>query len=209
MTEGIKSRERLDVGRQIVTFIGPEGSGKTTHALKLAEKTGLPYVTTGDTLRDLAANDQGELGDECREMFAEGKYLSGETLLKILVNRFKQSDVAEGLILDGGLRTLEETLSFQSMLDEAGLTLPMRVIYLQIPIETSLERLVNGPNARKRFDDTENGVASRLEKFNFRLQDRLEVILNNAGWSLIPMDASGEAEEVYARIREGLTGTKE
>lgn len=205
MTEKLKSNEKLYVGERIVTFIGPEGSGKTTHALKLVEESGLPYVTTGDTIRALAASDPGELGDECRAMFAEGKYLSGETLLRILVERFSQDDVKNGLILDGGLRTLEETIAFQAMLDAAGLNLPMTVIYLQIPEEETYERLVRGKNARKRADDTEEGVASRLEKFNFQLQERLEVIKNQPGWDLIPCLAIDQEAEVYSRICAVLT----
>lgn len=205
MKENLTSPEKLTFGKRIITFIGPEGSGKTTQALKLAEETDLPYVTTGDTLRDLAAHDPGELGDECREMFAEGKYLSGETLLRILVNRFKQNDVANGLILDGGLRTLEETIDFQAMLDEAGLRLPMTVLYLQIPNEVSFERLVYGPEARRRADDTAEGVASRLSKFNLNLEDRLEVIRTQSGWNLLLLDATKPVDEVYAEMLQELT----
>lgn len=205
MTEKKERKEKLVLGRRIVTFIGPEGSGKTTQALRLSEESGMPYVTTGDTLRDLAENDPGELGDECRAMFEAGAYLSGETLLKILVNRFGKADVADGLILDGGLRTLEETVAFQSMLDEAGLRLPMTVIYLQIPIETSFERLVSGTNARKRKDDTEEKVTCRLSKFNLRLEERLEEIVRQPDWDLLPMDATSEAGEVYAQICQVLT----
>lgn len=204
MTEKLRSKERLVIGKRIVTFIGPEGSGKTTVAKRLAEATDRPYVTTGDIIRNLAENNQGPLGDECRAMFAASAYLSGESLLKILVHRFSQADVSEGLILDGGLRTVEETVAFQDMLDEAKLNLPMSIIYLQIPYWTSFERLVVGKNARRRKDDTLKGVYGRLSKFHYRLDERIQVIDDQPRWNLITVNANRPVEEVVESVFRAL-----
>ncbi len=113
MTENDCEKETLDIDQRIILFIGPEGSGKTTIAKQLAKEGGRPYITTGDIIRDLAANDTGFLGEECREMFATHTYLAGDTLLKILTGRFAREDTLDGFVLDGGLRTLEETKDFQ------------------------------------------------------------------------------------------------
>ena len=188
------------VEREIVIFIGPEGSGKTTHACLLAEETGKPYVTTGDIIRDLAQKDPGPLGDECREMFASHGYLDGATLLKILVHRFGQDDVASGLVLDGGLRTLEETVDFTSMLAEAGLDLPVAVVHLRIPGWMSFERLAFGEVARKRKDDTIEGVLSRLSKYYHQLGKRAAVIESWSGCKLVHIDATAPVEAVYAEV---------
>lgn len=200
MAEVLKREEKLNVGDKIITFIGPEGSGKTTIARKLAELLGKPYITTGDIIRDLAANDPGQLGEDCRQMFENHTYLSGETLLTILVQRFGDLDTENGLILDGGLRTLEETLAFQGMLDTAGRNLPMMVIYLHIPDTVSIERLVTGENARKRADDTLDGVLSRLAKFNHRLEDRICAITANPNWELVRVDATMKEDEVFEEV---------
>lgn len=205
MTEKLRTRERLDLGRRIIVFIGKEGSGKTTQAKRMAAESGGPYITTRGILEDLALNDRGLLGDEVRNMFEKHVYLSGESLLRILANRFSQDDVSGGLILDGGLRTLEETLGFQAMLDEAGCDLPVTIIYLQMPTTLSFVRLVDGENARRRDDDTVEGVTTRLEMFFWQLEERMEAIANEAGWSLVEVDASGPVEEVYRSICEVLT----
>lgn len=203
MLERGRQKEKLQIVDRIIVFIGTEGSGKTTMAKRLAEETGLPYVTTGDIIRDLAKNDRGALGDECRDMFANHAYLDGATLLKILVHRFSQEDVAAGLILDGGLRTTEETADFASMLTEARLNLPVTVIHLRIPGWMSFERLM-GETGRNRNDDTIEGILSRLSKYYYQLGQRARVVENQSGWQLIHVNATGSIEVVYAEVIEKL-----
>lgn len=200
MKEKVENKERLCLGKEIVIFIGPEGAGKTTIAKLMCEETGKPYLTTGDILRDLAANDPGELGEKCRVMFAEHVYLDGETLLKIMVQRFALNDTTEGFVLDGGLRTLEETIDFSNILESAGRGLPVSVIYLNIPDEVSFERLVNGEKARKRKDDTAEGVGKRLMMFHKQLNERLAVITDTPNWKMITIDATQPVERVYEEV---------
>ncbi len=134
-------------------------------------------------------------------MFANHIYLSGESLLRILANRFSEDDVRDGLILDGGLRTLEETLGFQAMLDEIGCDLPLTIIYLQMPTELSFARLVDGEDARRRSDDTVEGVTGRLEKFFWQLEERVNAMWRELNWKIVEVDASGPVEEIYGEIR--------
>lgn len=213
MAERELGNERLDIGKQIVIFIGPEGSGKTSVAEELAKETGKPYITTGGLIRELRDNDPGPLGDACRNMFANNVYLDGDKLLEIMVNRLKKSDVDNGFILDGGLRTVHETDDFQKMLNSAGRTTPLTVVYLDIPLLTSFERLVTGENARKRVDgngsgDTKEGVSKRLSQFYFKLEERLKIIRNEPNWKLIKIDATPDPETVLNRTRQILIDQK-
>lgn len=200
MAERLRDTELLQLGAHIMVFMGPEGSGKTTMGKRLALHTGKPYITTSAILRHLADNDASELGEECRVMFATKTYLNGGTLLRILTNRFREPDVRTGFVLDGGMRTLEETEGFSSVLEQAGLNLPASVFQLQIPEEVTMERLVTGANARMRADDTIEGVRSRLDKYLFQLEERLEVIRNNPRWKLFQVDAVPPIDYVYASV---------
>lgn len=213
MTERDKRFEKLDIGRQIVIFIGPEGSGKTSVAEQLARETRKPYITTGGLIRELRDNDPGPLGDACRNMFANNVYLDGSQLLEIMVNRLKKSDVDDGFILDGGLRTVHETADFQKMLDAAGRIMPLTVIYMDIPLWTSFDRLVTGQNARKRIDgrgsgDTKEGVSKRLSQFYFKLEERLKIIRDEPNWKLIKIDATPDPETVLNKTRQVLIDQK-
>jgi len=208
MTEKVINHEKLSDKREIIIFIGPEGSGKSTIARRLARDLEKPYVTTGDTIRDLAANDPGELGEKCRAMFAEHAYLDGQTLLRILVDRFSKEDTRGGFVLDGGLRTLEETVDFLQMLDEADRNMPVTVVLMRIPGWMSFERLVWGNDPRQREDDTEEAVLSRLSKYYDQLGRRVGVIENTPSWMLLHVDATQDIDKVYREVWEelGLNG---
>src|SRR3989339_341799 len=204
VTEVEGKTEKLYLDQEIIVFVGPEGAGKTTQAKKLAQDSGSLYLTTGEILRDLAANDNGPLGDRCRAMFAAHEYLDGETLLQVLKHRLNRRDTANGFILDGGLRTLPETTNFQSVLEEAGRAFPVTVIHLRIPGWLSFERLVLGEEARKRVDDTYEGVAGRLAKYYYQLNERIGTIEKQPSWKLVHFNATESVDQVYEAVCAAL-----
>lgn len=195
----------LQIGRRIVVFIGPEGSGKSTIAQRIATASEKPYITTGGIFRQMAENDQTAYGDECRAMLAEHRYLKPEMLLPILVKRFSQDDVKDGFVLDGGLRMVDEVKGFKSVLQEAGREMPLTAIHLQIPGWVSGQRLIFSPDARKRDDDTVDGLLSRLSNFYNGLGQRASLI-REQGWELVRIDAMGSIEENFNRVQEALRG---
>ena len=199
-------REVFDIGRQIVNFIGPEGSGKSTIAKRLALESGKPYLAVGDILRELAANDPGPLGDECREMFAQHRYFKDrEMLLDIYAERFKRNDLEQGFILDGSLRGVIEVAGFQLALDRADRTMPVVVVRLRIPGWMGIQRLSIDPKARSREDDDADAVLSRLSKFYNRLGERVSLIQKQPNWKFIPIDATGTAETTFGKVRSALS----
>lgn len=200
--EAEKTQEKIDIGKRIIAFIGPEGSGKTTIAKKIAKLADKPYVSTGDIIRDLAANDQGDLGEACRKMFEEHTYLPPDLLLKILEHRLKKEDAKGGVILDGGLRIVEETEGFPQMLGEAGINLPLTVIHLRVPAWMGMDRLING---RKRSDDTPEAILSRLSKFYSRLGERAVIIQKQKDWELIHVNATFPPEIVLKNVCDTLS----
>lgn len=167
----------------LYAFAGPEGSGKSTQAKLLASRLDLPYISTGDMIRDAAANDPTELGDACRKMFAEHNYLPGPLLLKIVAKRLGRRDVERGLVLDGGFRTLEETKNFASVIAETRKDFAIKVIFLRVPGWQSIGRMLDGN--RGRTDDTLPASLSRLKSFYTDLGKRMSVIRENYEFVMI------------------------
>ena len=122
-------------------------------------------------------------------------------LLDILTNRFRQEDAAEGFILDGGLRTIEETNGFQIILEKANRVMPVTVVHLRIPGWMSYPRLVDGPDARRRDGDTLEGVLGRLSNFYKNLGQRTSFIRQQPGWKLLHVDATGSIDTTVMNVR--------
>lgn len=177
----------------IIAFTGAEGSGKSTQAKYLARRLNLPYVSTGDMLREAAKNDNSELGIACQKMFEDHVYLSPIKLLEVVGKRLKNEDVDKGVILDGGFRTVEETQNFPEMLEKTGKNFSVKVFFLKVPFWRCADRLM-GENGRRRIDDTPKAWLNRIKEFNSGLGERMSLIRKE--WSLEIIDGSKAEAEV-------------
>lgn len=192
----------LNIDNKIVDFIGPEGAGKSTIAKRLSSHTQKPYISMGDILREMAKNDTTRLGDECRSMFKEHRYLDPVMLLLIQEKYFREQErLCGGFILDGGLRTTAEVAGFPQMLEKSGRKMPMNVVYLDVSEEVSLQRLT-GEGGRRREDDTLEGVLNRLKNFNKNLEERLTLIAKF--YTILKIDATGTIDETYEELCKAL-----
>ena len=179
----------------IFIFIGPEGAGKSTQAKMLADAISLPCLSTGDMLRHFAHHDQGHLGDACRKMFAENGYLDAGLINQIVAETVKNEQYQRGVIFDGSLRTYDETVHFDDAMAQAGLHFPITVFYINISQEESIARLLQ---ARKREDDTIEGIMTRLGHFHDRLEERLAIIKQR--YELIEIDGMQTIEQVHEEV---------
>lgn len=201
----VETGEQLHLNRQIINFMGPEGSGKTTIAKRLAAESARPRIVFGDVFRDLAVNDPGPYGDECRAVFSEHRYIRPQILFEIMVQRFKQEDLADGFIIDGALRAVEEVQGFQAMLDEAGRSMLVTNIFLRVPGWMGIDRILkNAKNDRNRTDDNPDAILSRLSHFYHDLGKRVSLIEKQPDWKLLHVDGTGTIDETYGKVLTAL-----
>lgn len=124
-----------------IVFYGSEGSGKGTQAKLLAEKLGLPILTSGDLVRDAAAGDDGVIGETCRKALTDGRYVADSEMFVLWKRRLKQQDVAKGWIMDGFPRNIDQAKFLDEKAKKYGYQVD-QVIYLKLSQEESVRRLV-------------------------------------------------------------------
>jgi adenylate kinase len=90
-----------------IIMLGAPGAGKGTQAKMLAEKYGIPHVSTGDIFRANIKN-QTELGMEAKKYMDQGLLVPDELTVKILLDRVAKDDCKNGYVLDGFPRTIPQ-----------------------------------------------------------------------------------------------------
>ena len=121
-------------------LIGPPGAGKGTQARRIVDTWKIPQLSTGDMLRDAAASGS-KVGKQAKVLMDAGKLVSDEIVNDIVSERIDQPDCANGFILDGYPRTLEQGDALEAMLEAKGTKLDA-VIKLRVDDETMIERVV-------------------------------------------------------------------
>lgn len=181
--------------------MGPQGSGKGTQGVRVAEGFGIPVVSTGDIFR---ANIKGgtELGLKVSDITARGDLVPDELTSEIVRDRLSQDDAANGFLLDGYPRNVAQVGhldEFLSGLDEA----LDAVILLDVPREESIARLKLRADEQGRSDDTEEGIAHRLDIYESETAPILAVYGERGIVDRI--DGVGSLDEITERIRSALS----
>lgn len=100
------------MGRKIVILLGHPGAGKGTQARAIMSRLNIPQISTGDMLRDAVAR-QTSYGREAKEKMDSGQLVSDEIVNGIVAERIQREDCANGFILDGYPRTVQQAETFR------------------------------------------------------------------------------------------------
>ena len=117
-----------------IIMLGAPGAGKGTQAKMLAEKYGIPHISTGDIFRANIKNGT-ELGAKAKEYMDTGL---------LVPDRFKADDCKNGYILDGFPRTIPQAEALDAALAANG-----EKIDYAVNVEVPDENIVNRMSGRR------------------------------------------------------------
>ena len=206
-----------------IIFLGAPGAGKGTQADIIAEKLGIPTISTGNIIREALKNGT-EMGLKAKEFIEAGELVSDEVVIGIIRDRLAESDCQNGFILDGFPRTVPQA----EALDAMGIELD-KIISIEVPDGVIVERMSGrrvcprcgasyhvvynpakaGANCDKcaetlavRRDDAPEVVQSRLEVYH-KTTEPLKDYYAECG-KLRLVDGVGTVEEISKRTLKAL-----
>src|SRR3954466_10918546 len=81
-------------------LLGPPGAGKGTQAARLTEDFHLPYIATGDMLREQVKKGSA-LGKQAKEYMDRGDLVPDDVIIGMILDCMDSPDCADGFLLDG------------------------------------------------------------------------------------------------------------
>jgi adenylate kinase len=188
-----------------VVFFGPPGSGKGTQAARLASALGVPQVSTGDILRANVALGT-ELGKIAKPIMDSGELVPDDLVTAMLKMRLAEKDAENGALFDGYPRTVAQAEALDKLLAELGRRVDV-VLFIDVPDEIIVERLVSRAQLEGRADDTPATVKERLRVYREKtapLAKRYET----AG-KLVTIDGNRSIDDVAADVRRTIEAVSE
>ena len=183
-----------------MVLLGPPGAGKGTQAARIAERLGIPAISTGDIFR---ANVAGatELGTQAKAYMDKGEYVPDSITNAMVADRIAQADCKTGFLLDGYPRTTAQVGELDSMLKGSGLALDV-VVEITADAEAVVARLLKRAGEQGRADDTEPVIRRRLEVYAESTAPLADIYAERG--LLVQVDGMGEIDVVTDRIMEAL-----
>ena len=183
-----------------IVLMGPPGAGKGTQAVVIAQKLGIPHISTGDIFRaNVTAGTP--LGLEAKSFMDAGEYVPDSVTNAMVRDRLAQADAANGFLLDGYPRTLDQINELDDILSGLGSSVE-RVIEITADTDEVVARLLNRAIEQGRADDTEDVIRRRMEVYSEQTAPLTD--LYGSRGLLVKVDGLGTVAEVTSRIESVL-----
>ena len=122
-----------------IIMLGAPGAGKGTQAKMIADRYGIPHISTGDIFR-ANIKEGTELGTKAKEYMDKGLLVPDELVVDLVVDRLTWEDAKNGYVLDGFPRTIPQAEALTEALAKNGEKVDY-AIDIDIPDENIIERM--------------------------------------------------------------------
>jgi adenylate kinase len=143
--------------------MGPPGSGKGTQAKRLVAEHGMVQLSTGDLFRDHIKRGTA-LGVNTKKYLDAGAYVPDEITVDMVRQRLRDIAPATRIVFDGFPRTVAQADALDLLLAEFGRAVD-GVIFLHVPREELMQRLIKRGAQEGRSDDTPEVISKRLDVY--------------------------------------------
>ena len=122
-----------------LVLLGLPGAGKGTQGELLAQRLGIPRISTGDMFRAVLRSDT-PLGRQVKEYVERGELVPDHLTVALVEERLAQADARTGFVLDGFPRTVPQAQALDQKLAAAGRPLHAAV-YIHVPPDEAIRRI--------------------------------------------------------------------
>lgn len=171
-----------------VIMLGAPGAGKGTQAKLIAEKYGIPHISTGDIFRANIKNGT-ELGMKAKSFMDKGELVPDALTIGMLLDRVGQPDCKDGYVLDGFPRTIPQAEELDRALAERNEKIDFAVD-VDVPDENIVKRM-SGRRACLKC-----GATYHME----HIPPKKEGVCDSCGSELVLRD-DDKAETVLKRLQ--------
>ncbi|QUV99223.1 adenylate kinase [Chloracidobacterium sp. MS 40/45] len=206
-----------------IVMIGPPGSGKGTQSGKLGAFLGIPKISTGDILRQVASGSSRN-SQEIRAIMETGGLVPDSILADLVTSRLSEPDCKNGFILDGYPRNIDQVIFLENLL--LARKYKLLVVEIAVPEDILLKRVTGRFSCRGcgaiynkyflrpqnekvcdqcgstdfayRSDDNELVIRERLREYTLQTLPVLDYY--KAKHLLVSVDGNRSLDEVYDEL---------
>jgi len=176
---------------QRVLMVGAPGSGKGTAGHVVADRLGVPHISSGQLLRaSMASGDPYGIG----VLVSQGALVPDDVVAKVVGERLE-----DGYVLDGYPRSVDQARHLDAVLEPLGRGIQV-VLELDVADEEVRARLVRRAGLEGRPDDDPPTVDQRLLTYH----EVTEELLAHYAGRVRRIDGTGTPEEVVERALAAL-----
>ncbi len=186
-------------------LFGPPGSGKGTQSEKLIAKYGFKHLSTGDILRSEIANKTA-LGMEAKSLMDRGQLVPDEVVIGMIRTALENNPGVPGFLFDGFPRTTAQAEALDKLLQQKGSEIGI-VLFLQVPDEELISRMINRARTSGRADDADELV--QRKRLDVYLRDTLPVAQHYALKDKVKeIQGVGTVDEIFHKLTEEIEHSK-